>query len=420
MVRIRRSSIGARNTLILTAAFVCASCDPATERPQRTDLPGPHPSSIDDFRLRAALTAAREDVGMQSNASSWGRLGHLYLIHGWPAAAAACYESAHGLEPERFRWTYYWARALSETNLPRAAATMERALELDGTYLPAFIYGARILRELGEINGAAAWLKRAQQLAPTSPDVALALGQLALSSGDLRTASKHLLRALELDPDNAAISVALSQVMLASGDREAAGRHAERAAAGGVSQPLDDSLFAEVKRVGVSRFWLHTRGRALLQASDYEGALAQYAPLAVEGEEDPMVWSGYGASLLGRGRHSEALTALERAWSAAGAIDSGGGSLTPENLRFIETNLGQAYAMNGHLNRARDHLHKALAHDPTSVRTGYSLALVLFRADSLESARQVLEALPDLSTHSHALRLLETLRRQTTPGARTE
>ena len=149
-------------------------------------------------------------------------------------------------------------------------------------------------------------------------------------------------------------------------------------------------------------------------------ASAQYAPLAVEGEEDPMVWSGYGASLLGHGRHSEALTALERARSAGGAADAGGGSLTPENLRFIETNLGQAYAMSGRLNRARDHLRKALAHDPTSVSTGYSLALVLFRADSLESARQVLEAFSDLSTHSHALRLRETLRRQTAQGSRAE
>jgi tetratricopeptide (TPR) repeat protein len=398
--------------VLWTVAGGCGS--PDVDREGQLTVPGPDLTHLGDQRLKGAIEAAQATVAQRASAESWGHLGHLYFIHGWPSEATDCYQRAVDLEPDQFRWQYFHGRALSETDLAGAAAAFERAIGIDAGYIPAYVHGARILTDMGQLDAAVGYLERARTLDPDNPFVELGLAQHALAAGEFESARPHLQRALELDADLGEAHAALAQVYMAQGDREGARGHADLSARERQGRMMTDPLLAAVQQLGISRFWLHTRGKSRLQAGDFAGALTQFSLLVddVDQEGDPMVWCGYGGALLGLGRHDEALVALERALSEA-ERQEGDSPLSPENVRLIHTNLGHAYAVTARQQMATSHLREALRLDPVSVSAAFNLALVYFRADSLEQARDVLESIADLRGHQQAAKLLRTVRERT-------
>ena len=152
---------------------------------------------------------------------------------------------------------------------------------------------------------------------------------------------------------------------------------------------------------------MNRRGKKRLQEGDYAGALAEYSQAVAAGESDPMVWNGYGSSLIGVGRHEEGVAALERALESA---SSGAGSLSPDNMRLLHTNMGHALAASGDLDRAGNHLRAALKLDPASVTAAYNLALLHFRRKQPELGLEALSGVPDLESHPEAARLRDRLR----------
>ena len=391
---------------------------PEAQRRQRdrdmlavTDLgiiPRPDVTNVAEARLNQALLAAQAAVEETPSAETWGHLGHLYFLHGWPGEGAVCYLNAVDLEPEDFGWRYFLGRAYGQTDAARAIDAYEEAIQLDPGYVAAYAYCARAMRDLGRVKEAQDCLERGHEADPSDPTVALGLGQLHLGARRYGEAQRHLERALELNPERGETHAALSQMYMAQGDREAARHHAELGARYFQQGRIRDPLFAAVSRLGVSKYWFRHRGKRRLQEGDYAGAAQEYGQATAEGEEDPVIWSGYGAALLGLGRRAEAAQALERALECA---HSGpyAGNVLPEDLRLIHTNIGHAYAVTGQPDKAEHHLREALRLDPSSASAAFNLALVYYRGGRAALALDALSSVPELEDHPRALKLRRAL-----------
>ena len=393
---------------MLTGWLLAAACRPAGDGSE-DQIPRPDLTHITESRLLQALSTARAEVEESpASAAAWGQLGDLYFIHGWPREAAICYLQASRLQPDEFRWHYFLGRACGQSDDAGAVEALEGAIKLDPGYGAAYVYCAHALRRLGRAEEAQALLERGLQADPDNPSIELGLGQLQLSARRYGEARRHLERSLALDPERGETHTALSQAHMAEGDREAARRHAELGSRYFEQGRMRDPLFATLAGMGVSKFWFHQRGKSRLQEGDYAAAVREYARATADGEEDPVIWSGYGAALLGAGRRVEAVEALERALECAYAAPYAGHVL-PEDMRLIHTNLGHAYAVTGQLAQAEDQLHAALRLAPASVIAAYNLALLYQRGGKSAQALEVLSAVPHLEGHPQALKLYRTL-----------
>lgn len=402
--------IAVLSALVLAAAVLAGLGCGGGRNPE--PIPLPDLTQVADERLLAAVREARAAVeGDPGPAAAWGRLGHVYLAHGWPQEASECYQRAAERQPRASRWLYFLGRALYQVDAGRAADAFARAVSLEtgGAPVPYYVHGARALRDLGRTGEALALLEAAREHHPRSSSVELALGQVHLEAGRHGEARRHLERALALDPERGETHTALSQVHMAAGNRVEAARRARLGVRHFEQGSMADPLFAEVARAGVSSFWMHRRGKKRLQEGDYAGALEEYSQAVAAGERDAMIWNGYGSALLGAGRHDEGVAALERALEAA-RNGSGTGNLAPDNMRLIHTNLGHALAASGDLDRAGHHLRAALRLDPASVAAAYNLALLHFRRKQPELGLEALSGVPDLESHPEAARLRDRLR----------
>ena len=373
-------------------------------------VPLPDLTQVAEVGLLTAVREARAAVVEDpASAAAWGRLGHIYLAHGWPQEASECYRRAAEQQPRASRWLYFLGRASYQVDAGSSAAAFYGAISLEssGAPVPYYVYAARALRDLGRADQALTLLESARNRHPRSSSVELALGQVHLEAGRYPEARRHLERALALDPERGETHTALSQVHMAGGNRDEANRHARLGVRYFEQGSMGDPLFAEVAREGVSSFWLHRRGKKRLQEGDYAGALEEYSQAVAAGESDPMIWNGYGSALLGVGRLEDGVAALERALESA---SSGAGSLSPDNMRLLHTNLGHALAASGDLDRAGNHLHAALKLDPASVTAAYNLALLYFRWKQPELGLDALSGVSDLESHPRAARLRDRLR----------
>ena len=375
-------------------------------------VPLPDLAQVAEERLLAAVREARAAVVEDpASAAAWGRLGHIYLAHGWPQEASECYRRAAEQQPRASRWLYFLGRASYQVDAGSSAAAFSGAISLEagGAPVPYYVHGARALRDLGRAGQALTLLESARNRHPRSSSVELALGQVHLEAGRYPEARRHLESALALDPERGETHTALSQVHMAGGNRGEAARHARLGVRYFEQGSMRDPLFAEVARAGVSSFWMNRRGKKRLQEGDYAGALEEYSQAVAAGESDPMIWNGYGSALLGVGRHEEGVAALERALEAA-QNESGAGNLAPDNMRLIHTNLGHALAASGDLDRAGNHLRAALKLDPASVTAAYNLALLYYRRKQPGLGLEALSGVPDLESHPDAARLRDRLR----------
>ena len=303
--------------------------------------------------LQAAESAQKAVAEAPDKADAWGNLGNVYLVHGWEAEAAPCYERAVSVDPSEFRWLYYLGLSTYKTDAQTAVGAFAKAITLDPDYAPVYVNHAQALRRLGRFEEAREQLLHVIELDPKNPFAELALGELCLAAKQFEEARTHLTRALELNPDQSEAHAAMAQAALALGDKEAANRHAKAARKPSKHTEMDDPLWWEVVRVGVTAKRYAERGTRYMKTGDFKSAATELSVAASSKPKDAEIWFNYGIVLLNTNRYGKAREALEHALFIIDENDLEGGMSpkTPKEIAFLEIhsnyNLGYVYERTG-------------------------------------------------------------------------
>jgi len=182
--------------------------------------------SIDDFprevreQVQQAYKAASTHPG-DSEAS--GKLAMLLDLYNRPDDAARCYDRAHQLGPQAFKWFYYEGTLRSRQKKQSEAAILFRqALKLDPTYLPARLKYAASLLESANLEESARLYSEILKDHPDAAEAYYGLGRVSNLRGDAAAAVGSLQRAVELFPPYGAAHYALAQANRKLGDGAAA------------------------------------------------------------------------------------------------------------------------------------------------------------------------------------------------------
>ena len=299
--------------------------------------------------LQAAESAQKVVADAPDRAEAWGDLGNVYLVHGWEAEAARCYQRAVNINPTEFRWFYYLGLSTYKTDAQTAVDAFTKAIALDSDYPAVYVNHAHALRRLGRFEEARQQLTNVIKLDPENPFAELALGELSLAAKQFEDARIHLKRALKLNPDQSEAHAAMAQVALALGNREASNRHAQAARKTSKHTEMDDPLWWEVVKVGVTAKRYAERGTRYMEIGDFATAATELAIAASSKPKDAEIWFNYGIVLLRTNRYSKARKALEHALLIIDENDLEGGMSpkTPKEIAFLEIhsnyNLGYVY-----------------------------------------------------------------------------
>jgi tetratricopeptide (TPR) repeat protein len=194
-----------------------------------------------EVEIVVAVDRARSDVRADPGSSDhWGALADRYMAHGWRREAATCYAEAERLDPARFDWPYLLGHALSLRDLEGAHAAFERAVAIDGAYLPARIYLAQTLVRLDRFDAARTQFEQALAQDLNNVDALFGISQLDLDTGRHDEARARLERAYRIDPEPSELHHALAQVYLVLGENDLARQFAASAATAPPRRTLDD------------------------------------------------------------------------------------------------------------------------------------------------------------------------------------
>ena len=371
--------------ILLLSLCIVPFAGAANRIPQPIDL-----ALVEEPRLVEAIEVAQKSVEKSpEEATAWGQLGHIYLIHGWKVEATQCYRRAVAIDPTEFRWLYFLGRSYCEAHPQEAVDVLVQAISLDSEYTPALIYHAYALRSLGRFGEAKQCLERAKDLDPQNPFAELWLGELALTDKQFETARAHLQRALILNPEQSEAHAAMAQVALALGELEAANRHAKLARKPTTHAQMRDPLWWEVLKAGVTTPLLVERGIQYLQENNFERAVAEFSALISDTQKDPEIWLNYGVALLFAERYSEAIAALESALAILHSDESKKYKNVAEIAHLkVESyyNLGLIYYRTGRTQKAVVACQRAIELEPDFANAYGSLGRVYWEEGRLDEA----------------------------------
>ena len=393
--------------------------------PQPVDL-----ALVSEPRLLQAAEAAQKAVAdAPDKADTWGDLGNVYLVHGWEAEAARCYQRAVKLARTEFHWFYYLGLSTYKTDAQIAVDAFTKAIALDSDYPAVYVNHAHALRRLGRFEEARQQLTNVIELDPENPFAELALGELSLAAMKFKDARIHLERALKLNPDQSEAHAAMAQVALALGNKEAANRHAQAARKPSKHTEMDDPLWWEVVKVGVTAKRYAERGTRYMEIGDFKNAVPELAVAASSKPKDAEIWFNYGIVLLSTNRYGKARETLEHALFIIDENDLEGGMSpkTPKEIAFLEihsnynlgyvyerlgerakaiaaykraielkpdfanahSGLGVLYAKTGRIREGIEHCQKATQLAPDNIELQRSLATVYWQAKLYNNAAEV-------------------------------
>ena len=200
--------------------------------------------------LRNRLAELRETIKQSpTSADAPGAMGAIYYIHGFPAAAAVCFERAKELSPQTMHWWYYAGLTYEQLNEnEQAIEAYQKALELDASYGALYVRLAGLLLRTDR-ERAEQLCQRALELNPENPTALYTLGLGREAAGDQEEAQKKFEAALEQAPNYREAHEALARVLEAAGKTTEAEQH-KAAAAKGVTALSDDHLFSMLLRNG--------------------------------------------------------------------------------------------------------------------------------------------------------------------------
>ncbi len=384
---------------ILTAVLALAAC--ACSGPEMPALP-----EIDSSRFLPAVRTVVEQAEQAARRNAKdpgenGRLGMVLQAHEQYAAAEVCYRRANRLEPSSFRWLYYLATVQSAQGNPEATiATLEQALEADGSHLPARLKLAQVLLEAGRVEESGAryaWIAAGR---PDSADAWYGLGRTQSARGDTAAAIESFRKSVELFPAFGAAHYALAQACRKTGETARAQAHLALYEKHQLAAPpLEDKLLGEVRALGVAATEYVRQGTDLeAQGKLRESVVAHLKALEVDPKLDQAhanlitlygrlgetekaehhyrivsainpnfaeAHYGFGVLVHGQGRHREARKAFEETLR-----------INP-NHADAHNNLGYLLEIEGRQQEAIAHYEKAIAQKPEFRLAHFHLGRIL-------------------------------------------
>lgn len=284
-------------------------------------VPEPPAPALDDFEpgvrqgLNEGLEAFRSRAAAgdaDSLGRAWGELGMVYQAHHLQTLARQCYLQAVQHQPEAFRWHYLLAYLYQETGDYEAARlSYDRALDIDGDYLPARLRRGQVRLDLGRPEAARADFEAVLAARPNQPAALAGLGEIALNARDYAAAIRYLEGALAADPGADRLRHPLAMAYRQAGQIEQARRNlAEK---GDTDPAIPDPVLAEMAALSRSAQYYLERGYAAARAGREAESLEEFRRAVAYNPDDVAARVSLGQGLLQNGQPDAARAQFERA-----------------------------------------------------------------------------------------------------------
>ena len=336
-------------------------------------LPAPDTSGMTAPVADAIESARRAALVNPRSARAVGHFGQVLHAHWMLEPAEQCYEIAHELAPEDFRWSYLRAGVaeILGADAEKTDLLFKEALQrAPPGFAPVFVRYADALMRLGRWTDARDYYAQAAALDPNLVLAHRGLGQAMIQLGDGVAAVEHLERAAGLSPNDRISRVALARAYALAGNDQRAAEISKEAEQARGSAPLPDPIFFEVERLAVDPESLRSRYASSIRRGDVDAAAEAARLLAESGEpaagrQLPMAVKQRANQLAYAGDFDKALAAYEEA-----------ARLAPNDPE-IEHNWGTVLLRRGELEAAAEHFERAVALNPDSADSLYNLGLAL-------------------------------------------
>ncbi|MFN0084221.1 MAG: tetratricopeptide repeat protein [Blastocatellia bacterium] len=351
-----------------------------------------------------------------AEASGWlGMTLHTYEQY---ESAAICYERAHILAPNEFRWAYYLGMTRAELGRQREAAlAFKAALRLQPDHLPAQLRLADALLADGQLDESRQLFEAVAKRNARIAQASYGMGRIASAGGDSAAAAGHYRKAIELFADYGAAHYALGMALRDQGRLAEAQEHLELSQRMKFSRPtLEDAHIVSIAEMnaGASKHLkrgaaLESAGRVAESIEEHERALEINPWLAqahinlislygragqVEKAEKhyraavginpdlPDIHYNFGVLLVGREKYEQAAAAFRQCLQL--------------NPYYAEAHHNYAVMIEreGRLDEAAAHYRKAIENKPGYRSARFHLGRILVNQDKLpEAIEQFLQTL---------------------------
>jgi tetratricopeptide (TPR) repeat protein len=277
-------------------------------------------------------------------------MGRLFLAAKLSDQAELCYLHAQALAADDMRWPYLLGHVyLVKGDRASAAAAFERALALHPADVPAMVWLAETRLDQGRPAESEALFLKA---ATSQPSAAawFGAGRAALARGGYTEAVERFERALAIDGRADAIHYPLAAAYRALGDHTNADAHLRRR--GETWPSLPDPLMAPQADVLATVNLHESRGVQALGAGDWQGAVAAFRQGLEITPDDEALRHRLATALYGAGDEQSGIRELEE--------------LLRRNPAYAKAHvsLGRIFNVKGRYKEAADHFSAAVTIDP--------------------------------------------------------
>lgn len=309
---------------------------------------------------------------LPTSAEMRGRLAMAYEVNEFEAAAAVAYAQAEALDRRDFRWPYFQALLSSEGGDPEEALEhLSRAIAIDETYVPAWLYRGVWLSGLGDSEQAREAFEHALRL---GADANAKAGIAQTLLGEKRHAEAIVL----LEPLSAELRHPHVYRMLGRA-YQAAGRADDAKIAlarGRQATPLQWRDPLQHQKWGYLANWggqlVHAEN--LLRTERYAEAVAVLEPMRERRAADDAVLSNLSLAYARTGQ-------LDRAFETVNE----GFANWPDHFRFHNV-ISTLYREQGDIDRAIEHLQRSVAQEPVQVWPHERLGAALMEQERYDEA----------------------------------
>jgi len=385
----------------LLASIALGMTDAGAQSLQEINLPdlsSLHPSVQKQLTqvYTTLVERLKADSPPEVRADAFGELGKRFMVTRFNDEAERSFRNAEALAPRDFRWPYYLGHILRNNgDLSGAAETFERARLLRPADFPTLVWLARVYLDLARPLDAEQRLAEARSVDPSQPAVRVELGRAALAQGDYKRAVDHLTSALALNPEMTAIHYPLGMAYRGLGELEKAAEHLEQRATStsrrAVTEiPIPDPLISALGGLVQTPQLYRERGLDAAAAGNWTEAVKNFR-LGVDADPNQ---AGMRVNLA---------AALDRVSDARGALEQYQQALRLDpDLAEAHFGLGDLLERGGREPEALGAFKAAVAANPNFIAAQLRLADALRRTDQLEESlphyRQVIALEPaDLS-----------------------
>ncbi len=381
---------------VLVVALLAAAGPAAAELPELLPVPEPVLGNLEppiqrqvrEHRAELERLLADPATGPELLGAAFARMGQLYFVYDLGGAAEACLTNAAALLPGDFRWHHYLGTLHgTEGDLEKARDRLERAIELEPAYLPAYVRLGRALFDLGRLDEAEAAFRRALELDPDSAAAHHGLGRVLFDRKEYAAAAAEFERVLELDPEAVSAHHPLGMAYRQLGDMEKARHHLAQTPSEIVPVHLTDPIVEGLSTLIVGAQIHFKKGLEAARAGDLEKAAAGFRTAIEIDPRDPLSHYNLGLTLLkSQAADQEVIDAFAKAVE-----------LDPDyrDARYV---LASVLAKAGRADEAAFHYGEAYRIDPQDQEAHLMWALALSKAGddarALAELERIVEAEP--------------------------